>query len=193
MKRPVLRRRRRAGHHERTHHLVVLVLDDVAVPHVEAFEIESGSHRRDLTGIGDHRVLVAALPGLDARTGVGGLPDEPAFDHLETDEVEVDRVRVLGEVVDLPVLDVADDGAGLDVESIRRKAFEKGLLNADSKVTDDAIMQLILTPGFSTADKVTQTAGRGVGMDVVANEIKQLGGSLQISSVTDLYSGRHIA
>jgi chemosensory pili system protein ChpA (sensor histidine kinase/response regulator) len=82
------------------------------------------------------------------------------------------------------VIDVADDGAGLDVESIRRKAFEKGLLKPDSKVTDDAIMQLILTPGFSTADQVTQSAGRGVGMDVVANEIKQLGGSLQISSVT---------
>jgi chemosensory pili system protein ChpA (sensor histidine kinase/response regulator) len=67
---------------------------------------------------------------------------------------------------------------------IRRKAFEKELLNPDSKITDDEIMQLILTPGFSTADKVTQTAGRGVGMDVVAHEIKQLGGSLQISSVT---------
>ncbi|MDH4073201.1 MAG: response regulator, partial [Gammaproteobacteria bacterium] len=82
------------------------------------------------------------------------------------------------------VIDVADDGAGLDVDAIRRKAFEKGLLRPDSKVTDDAIMQLILTPGFSTADRVTQSAGRGVGMDVVANQIKQLGGSLQISSVT---------
>jgi chemosensory pili system protein ChpA (sensor histidine kinase/response regulator) len=81
------------------------------------------------------------------------------------------------------IIDVADDGAGLDVEAIRRKAFEKGLLKADSKVTDESIMQLILTPGFSTAEKVTQSAGRGVGMDVVANEIKQLGGSLQISSV----------
>ena len=57
------------------------------------------------------------------------------------------------------VIDVADDGAGLNVESIRRKAFEKGLLKADSKVTDEGIMQLILTPGFSTADKVTQTGG----------------------------------
>ena len=82
------------------------------------------------------------------------------------------------------VIDFADDGAGLDVESIRRNAFEKGLLQADSTVTDDAIMDLILTPGFSTAESVTQSAGRGVGMDVFANEIKQLGGSLQISSVT---------
>jgi chemosensory pili system protein ChpA (sensor histidine kinase/response regulator) len=82
------------------------------------------------------------------------------------------------------VIDVADDGGGLNVAAIRRKAFEKGLLNADSKASDNEIMQLILTPGFSTAGTVTQTAGRGVGMDVVANEIKKLGGSLQISSVT---------
>ena len=82
------------------------------------------------------------------------------------------------------IIDVADDGAGLDVEAIRRKASEKGMLQPDSKVTDDEIMQLVLTPGFSTAGVVTQTAGRGVGMDVVANEVKQLGGSLQISSVT---------
>jgi chemosensory pili system protein ChpA (sensor histidine kinase/response regulator) len=81
------------------------------------------------------------------------------------------------------VIDVADDGGGLNVAAIRRKAFEKGLLKPDSKVSDEEIMQLILTPGFSTASAVTQTAGRGVGMDVVANEIKKLGGSLQISSV----------
>ena len=82
------------------------------------------------------------------------------------------------------VIDVADDGAGLDVDAIRRKAYERDLLKPDSKVTDAEIMDLILQPGFSTAGKVTQSAGRGVGMDVVANEVKQLGGSLQISSVT---------
>ncbi len=83
------------------------------------------------------------------------------------------------------VIDVADDGAGLDVDAIRRKAYELDLLKADdTKVSDDEIMQLILTPGFSTASSVTQSAGRGVGMDVVANEVKKLGGSLRISSVT---------
>jgi chemosensory pili system protein ChpA (sensor histidine kinase/response regulator) len=81
------------------------------------------------------------------------------------------------------VIDVSDDGAGLDVQAIRRKAYERGLLKAESKATDEEIMQLILTPGFSTAKKITQAAGRGVGMDVVANEVKKLGGSLQISSV----------
>jgi len=81
------------------------------------------------------------------------------------------------------VIDVADDGRGLDVEAIRQKAYETELLSPNSKASDAEIMQLILTPGFSTAGKVTQSAGRGVGMDVVANEVKQLGGSLQISSV----------
>jgi chemosensory pili system protein ChpA (sensor histidine kinase/response regulator) len=82
------------------------------------------------------------------------------------------------------VIDVADDGKGLDVNAIRRKAYELDMLKPDSKVTDEEIMALILTPGFTTAGKVTQSAGRGVGMDVVANEVKKLGGSLRISSVT---------
>ncbi|HNP63998.1 MAG TPA: hybrid sensor histidine kinase/response regulator, partial [Woeseiaceae bacterium] len=82
------------------------------------------------------------------------------------------------------VIDVADDGAGLNVDAIRRKAYELDLLKPDSKVNDEEIMQLILTPGFSTATSVTQSAGRGVGMDVVANEVKKLGGSLRISSVS---------
>ena len=82
------------------------------------------------------------------------------------------------------VIDVADDGRGLDVDAIRRKAYELDLLQPDSKVTDEEIMSLILTPGFTTVGKVTQAAGRGVGMDVVANEVKKLGGSLRISSVT---------
>ena len=82
------------------------------------------------------------------------------------------------------VIDVADDGRGLDVAAIRRKAYELDMLKPESKVTDEEIMDLILTPGFSTAGKVTQAAGRGVGMDVVANEVKKLGGSLRISSVT---------
>ena len=81
------------------------------------------------------------------------------------------------------IIDVADDGGGLDVVAIRRKAYELDMLRPDSKITDEEIMALILTPGFSTAGQVTQAAGRGVGMDVVASEVKKLGGSLRISSV----------
>src|SRR5690606_28841018 len=81
------------------------------------------------------------------------------------------------------VIDVADDGAGLDVQAIRRKAYERGLLKADSKVTYQQIRRLIRRPGFTTATSITQSAGRGVGMGVVANQVKQLGGPLPISSV----------
>jgi chemosensory pili system protein ChpA (sensor histidine kinase/response regulator) len=81
------------------------------------------------------------------------------------------------------VIDVADDGAGLNIEAIRRKAYERGLLEPGARVDDAAIIELILTPGFSTAGVLTQSAGRGVGMDVVATEVKKLGGSLSISSV----------
>lgn len=81
------------------------------------------------------------------------------------------------------VIDVSDDGAGLDVAAIRSKAFEEGLLAADARISDEEVMELILTPGFSTAGELTQSAGRGVGMDVVANEIKKLGGSLRITSI----------
>jgi chemosensory pili system protein ChpA (sensor histidine kinase/response regulator) len=81
------------------------------------------------------------------------------------------------------IIEVADDGGGLDLQAIRRKAYEKGLLDENQKVTDDQAMELILQPGFSTAGEVTHTAGRGVGMDVVDNEVKKLGGSMRIESM----------
>ncbi len=80
------------------------------------------------------------------------------------------------------VLRVTDDGRGLDREAIRRKAIERGLLTADKQVSDRDLFGYILDSGFSTAETITQIAGRGVGMDVVNNEIKQLGGSLTIDS-----------
>ncbi len=80
------------------------------------------------------------------------------------------------------VLEVSDDGRGLDREAIRRKAIERGLLDPEAHIDDDDLDAFILEAGFSTADEVTQVAGRGVGMDVVVNEIKQLGGSLEIDS-----------
>ncbi len=81
------------------------------------------------------------------------------------------------------VIDVADDGRGLDADAIRRKGVERGLIVAGANPTDEVVMELILEPGFSTAEQLTQAAGRGVGMDVVANEVKRLGGSLRISSM----------
>ncbi|MEP6899974.1 MAG: Hpt domain-containing protein [Rhodanobacter sp.] len=91
------------------------------------------------------------------------------------------HIRVAREATEV-VIRVSDDGRGLDRTAIRKRGIERGLLRADIKPTDNQLLSLITQPGFSTASKVTQLAGRGVGMDVVANEIKQLGGSLSIES-----------
>jgi chemosensory pili system protein ChpA (sensor histidine kinase/response regulator) len=80
------------------------------------------------------------------------------------------------------VLKVFDDGRGLDKDAIRRKAIERGLLKADAEVSDATLYGFILEAGFSTAESVSRLAGRGVGMDVVYSEIRQLGGSLGIES-----------
>ncbi len=81
------------------------------------------------------------------------------------------------------VLRLSDDGRGMDRDAIRKKAIERGLMHADAKLSDRDLFSFVIETGFSTADKITQLSGRGVGMDVVHNEIKQLGGSLAIDSI----------
>ncbi|HEX5840865.1 MAG TPA: response regulator, partial [Pseudomonas sp.] len=81
------------------------------------------------------------------------------------------------------VLTLADDGGGIRLEAVKRKAIERGLMDADSDLSDYEVLQFILEAGFSTAEKVTQISGRGVGMDVVHSEVKQLGGSMSIESL----------
>ncbi len=76
------------------------------------------------------------------------------------------------------VIAVADDGGGVNLKLVRDRAVALGLTTLKQELSDEQALQLILEPGFSTAGKVTQSAGRGVGMDVVATEIKKLGGSL---------------
>ncbi len=80
------------------------------------------------------------------------------------------------------IVTLSDDGAGMDLKAIRAKGLALGLITADQTLSDEDAMQLILEPGFSTAGSVTQQAGRGVGMDVVATEIKRLGGSLNMET-----------
>ncbi|MEO7065788.1 MAG: response regulator, partial [Rhodanobacter sp.] len=91
------------------------------------------------------------------------------------------HIQVAREATEV-VIRVSDDGRGLDRAAIRKRGIERGLLHPDIKPTDNQLLSLITQTGFSTASRVTQLAGRGVGMDVVANEIKQLGGSLSIES-----------
>ena len=95
-----------------------------------------------------------------------------------TGHIHLNLAREGGEVV----LRLVDDGAGIDIGKVREKAIRQNMLGEDEELTDREILQFILQPGFSTAASVTQVSGRGVGMDVVASEIKQLGGSLDIDS-----------
>lgn len=80
------------------------------------------------------------------------------------------------------VIEVADDGGGLDSERIFRKAVEKGLVSADANLAQADIYRLILEPGFSTAEQITNLSGRGVGMDVVRSSVEALRGTLDIES-----------
>ncbi len=120
----------------------------------------------------EHMLRNAVVHGIETaerRTALG-KPDVGRISiSLERDGAEV-------------VIVVADDGAGIGVKLIREKAIALGLTDPQAKLTDEEAVQLILEPGFSTAGHVTQAAGRGVGMDVVATEVKKLGGGLFIDT-----------
>jgi chemosensory pili system protein ChpA (sensor histidine kinase/response regulator) len=120
----------------------------------------------------EHMLRNSVVHGIEApdRRSQLGKPDVGRISiSLERDGAEI-------------VIVVADDGAGINVKLIREKAIALGLIDAHAKLTDEEAVQLILEPGFSTAGHVTQAAGRGVGMDVVATEVKKLGGGLFIDS-----------
>ena len=79
---------------------------------------------------------------------------------------------------------ISDDGKGIDLNRVKAKALEKQLLSSDqlSQMGDNSVLQLIFLPGFSTAEKITSVSGRGVGMDVVKNNIEKIGGMIDIQS-----------
>jgi chemotaxis protein histidine kinase CheA/CheY-like chemotaxis protein len=80
------------------------------------------------------------------------------------------------------VIEVVDDGRGIDESRVRAKAVERGLLPPDSTLSGPLLLQLLFTPEFSTADAVTETSGRGVGLDVVKTAVDDLGGSIDVES-----------
>jgi chemosensory pili system protein ChpA (sensor histidine kinase/response regulator) len=132
----------------------------------------------------DRQVLERMLPPFEhmlRNAVVHGLEmpaERVAAGKPETGQITLKVQREGAEVV----ITVEDDGAGLNVPAIHAKARQMGLLQPGMELTDEESLQLILEPGFSTADRLTQQAGRGVGMDVVATEIKKLGGALFIES-----------
>ncbi|MCS7150223.1 MAG: chemotaxis protein CheW [Caldimicrobium sp.] len=83
------------------------------------------------------------------------------------------------------VIEIEDDGKGIDLEKIKRKAVEKGLVSPEEidRLSEKEILSFIFKSGFSTAEKITQVSGRGVGMDVVKTNIEKLGGSIEINTI----------
>ena len=96
----------------------------------------------------------------------------------EKGSIELDIRRDGGDVV----LTLRDDGQGINLDAVLKKARERGMVPEGVEPTEHDILQFILQPGFSTAEVITQISGRGVGMDVVSSEIKQMGGSVEIRS-----------
>lgn len=141
------------------------------VVHGESQEIDSDI----LNGLVDplmHAVRNAVDHGIEAPEDrmAAGKPREGTVEL----RVRQDGVHVL--------VELKDDGRGLDLERIRSKAQSLGLLNADAPLEDSEIARLILLPGFSTREQTTQISGRGIGMDVVASQVRALKGTLNIET-----------
>ena len=81
------------------------------------------------------------------------------------------------------IINISDDGRGIDRKKVLIKAAAAGLVSRDSELTDDDVFKLIMSPGFSTADKISEISGRGVGMDVVAKAVKKMSGTVKIKSI----------
>ncbi len=132
----------------------------------------------------DRTVLDRVVPALEhmLRNAIGHGIELPE-DRLAANKPETGRI-LLNFHQEGPkiIIRIQDDGAGMNLEAIRKKAIERGLMTHDSDLTDNEVMQFVLESGFSTAEKVTQISGRGVGMDVVNTEIKQVNGTLHIDT-----------
>jgi two-component system chemotaxis sensor kinase CheA len=96
----------------------------------------------------------------------------------ETGRVQLDAYHQGGYII----IDIIDDGRGLNTQKIYQKALDNGLITADQQLADSEINELIFRPGFSTADAVSDLSGRGVGMDVVRRNIESLGGNVSVKS-----------
>jgi chemosensory pili system protein ChpA (sensor histidine kinase/response regulator) len=132
----------------------------------------------------DRQVLERMLPPFEHMLrnavvhGIEKPDDRVANGKGDTGRIILELHREGAEVM----VRLSDDGAGMNLKAIRDKGEALGLIPEGSALSDEDAMQLILEPGFSTAGKITQQAGRGVGMDVVATEIKRLGGALHMET-----------
>jgi two-component system chemotaxis sensor kinase CheA len=108
---------------------------------------------------------------------------EPAAEREAAGKARRGTLRLRAEQRgDRVLVSVTDDGRGLDAERIRAKAIRQGLLAADAQPTEAELFQMVFLPGFSTAEKVSQVSGRGVGLDVVRRHVEQLRGKVEVRS-----------
>jgi len=110
--------------------------------------------------------------------GMESGADRLAAGKPEIGTISVGMVREGGDIL----LQLSDDGRGLNTEAIRQRAIERELIPADNNLDDQDIIQFIFEAGFSTAEAVSQVSGRGVGMDVVNSQVRELGGTIQTLS-----------
>jgi chemosensory pili system protein ChpA (sensor histidine kinase/response regulator) len=119
--------------------------------------------------------LIGAFEHLLRNSVVHGI--EGPEQRKAAGKAELGTIRIkLSQEGNQVLIAFSDDGAGLNLKRIREKAVAQGLMDADSQVPDNDLVQMIYAPGFSTASEVTEMAGRGVGMDVVRAEVTTLGG-----------------
>jgi two-component system chemotaxis sensor kinase CheA len=111
--------------------------------------------------------------------GIESIEERLATGKSEVGTVTLNAFHQGGNII----IEIKDDGAGIDPEIIRMKAIEKGLIDQAMDIPDEQVIGLIMEPGFSTAEVVSDVSGRGVGMDVVKRNINNLGGSVEIDSV----------
>ncbi len=110
--------------------------------------------------------------------GIEDVSTREAAGKVASGRIVITLERDGGDVLVL----VGDDGGGIDINRVRQKAIERNLINDNTELSDQEILQFILHAGFSTAETITQISGRGVGMDVVNSEIRLMGGSIAINS-----------
>lgn len=110
--------------------------------------------------------------------GIETPEERIANNKKETAKLKLNAFHKEGKVV----IEVSDDGKGLDKEKILQKAINQGIVSENENLSEQEIFSLIMAPGFSTNEEITETSGRGVGMDVVKNNIEKLRGSVKIMS-----------
>ena len=114
--------------------------------------------------------------------GIETTEERVMRDKPETGLLKISAFRRGGDIV----IEATDDGKGLDKEKILSKAIEKGLVKPGHNLTDNEIYKLIFMPGFSTAGKITNVSGRGVGMDVVKRSVERLRGRIEVKSEANI-------